>query len=43
MVGYVRELTGSFAGGLLFLAGLLVIAAAGALLLRRPALLREEG
>ena len=42
MVGYVREVTGSFAGGLLFLAGLLVVAAAGTLVLRRAALLREE-
>lgn len=43
LVGYVREATGGFAGGLLFLAALLVIAGAGTLLLRRSALLREEG
>lgn len=42
MVGYVREATGSFSGGLLFLAALLVLAAAGAFVLRRSALLREE-
>jgi ACS family tartrate transporter-like MFS transporter len=43
MVGYVREVTGGFTGGLLFLAGLLVVAALGTLVLRRSALLREEG
>ncbi len=43
MVGYVREATGSFSGGLLFLAILLVLAAAGTMILRRSALLREEG
>ncbi len=42
MVGFVREKTGGFAGGLLFLAGLLVLAGVGTLLLRRSALLREE-
>jgi ACS family tartrate transporter-like MFS transporter len=41
LVGYVREATGGFAGGLLFLAGLLVVAALGTLVLRRSALLRE--
>jgi ACS family tartrate transporter-like MFS transporter len=41
MVGYVRDATGSFSGGLLFLAGLLVLAAAGTFALRRSALLRE--
>jgi len=41
MVGYVRDATGSFSGGLLFLAGLLVLAAAGTFVLRRSALLRE--
>ena len=42
MVGYVREATGSFSGGLLFLAGLLVLAAIGTLVLRRSALLAEH-
>jgi MFS transporter, ACS family, tartrate transporter len=42
MVGFVREATGGFTGGLLFLAALLVLAGAGALILRRSALLREE-
>ena len=41
MVGYARDATGSFSGGLLFLAGLLVLAAAGTFALRRSALLRE--
>jgi MFS transporter, ACS family, tartrate transporter len=41
MVGYVREATGGFTGGLLFLALLLVLAGAGTLVLRRAALLRE--
>jgi MFS transporter, ACS family, tartrate transporter len=41
MVGYVREATGSFAGGMLFLAALLVLAGIGTLILRRAALLRE--
>jgi ACS family tartrate transporter-like MFS transporter len=41
MVGYVREATGGFAGGLLFLAALLVLAGIGTLVLRRAALLRE--
>jgi ACS family tartrate transporter-like MFS transporter len=43
MVGYVRDATGGFAGGLLFLAALLVLAGVGTMLLRRSALLREEG
>jgi MFS transporter, ACS family, tartrate transporter len=42
MVGYVREKSGSFAGGLLVLAGLLVVAGVGTLVLKRAALLREE-
>jgi MFS transporter, ACS family, tartrate transporter len=42
MVGYVREKSGSFAGGLLVLAAMLVIAGVVTLLLRRAALLREE-
>lgn len=42
LVGYVREATGGFAGGLLFLAALLVLAGIGTLMLRRSALLREE-
>jgi ACS family tartrate transporter-like MFS transporter len=41
MVGYVRQATGGFAGGLLFLAALLVCAGIGTLLLRKAALLRE--
>lgn len=41
MVGYVRQVTGGFAGGLLFLSALLVLAAAGTLWLRRSALLQE--
>jgi ACS family tartrate transporter-like MFS transporter len=41
MVGYVREATGGFAGGLLFLAALLVCAGIGTLVLRKAALLRE--
>ncbi len=39
MVGYVKEVTGGFAGGLIFLASLLVLAAVGTLVLRRSALL----
>jgi ACS family tartrate transporter-like MFS transporter len=42
MVGYVRQATGGFTGGLLFLSALLVLAAVGTLWLRRAALLREE-
>jgi len=42
MVGYVREATGGFTGGLLFLAGLLALAGVGTLVLRRSALLRED-
>jgi ACS family tartrate transporter-like MFS transporter len=41
MVGYVRDSTGGFTGGLLFLAALLVLAGVGTLVLRRAALLRE--
>ena len=41
MVGYVRDTTGSFSGGLLFLAILLVVAAVGTFVLRRSTLLRE--
>jgi ACS family tartrate transporter-like MFS transporter len=41
MVGYVREKSGSFAGGLLLLATLLAIAGVVTLMLRRAALLRE--
>lgn len=41
-VGLVREATGSFAGGLLFMAALLVIAGVGSLVLKRAALLRED-
>jgi cyanate permease len=42
MVGYVREKSGSFSGGLLVLAGLLVVAGVGTLVLKRAALLRED-
>jgi ACS family tartrate transporter-like MFS transporter len=42
IVGYLREKTHDFTAGLLFLAGLLVIAGIGTLVLRRAALLREE-
>jgi ACS family tartrate transporter-like MFS transporter len=41
MVGYVRDQTGGFTGGLMFLAALLVLAGIGTLVLRRAALLRE--
>jgi ACS family tartrate transporter-like MFS transporter len=41
VVGFFRDLTGSFAGGLLFLSVLLAIAAATALNLRRTALLKD--
>jgi MFS transporter, ACS family, tartrate transporter len=40
-VGAIRQATGEFTWGLLFLAGLLVFAGAGTLVLRRTALLRE--
>jgi len=40
-VGLVRELTGSFAGGLVFLAALLLLAAGAALLLRRTRALAD--
>ncbi len=42
MVGYVREATHSFAGGLQIMAALLVIAGVGTLVLKRAALLRED-
>ena len=41
-VGFIRDATHSFQGGMLFLAALLVFAGAGTLALRRAALLREE-
>jgi ACS family tartrate transporter-like MFS transporter len=40
-VGLVREATGGFAGGMLFLSGLLVMAGVVTLLLRRSSLLRD--
>ncbi|MEO8313777.1 MAG: MFS transporter [Pseudomonadota bacterium] len=40
-VGWIKQVTGGFTGGLLFLAGLLVFAGAATLVLRRAALLRE--
>jgi ACS family tartrate transporter-like MFS transporter len=40
-VGWIRNATGSFTGGLLFLSALLVIAGIGTMGLRRTALLRE--
>ncbi len=40
-VGLVREATGGFAGGMLFLSGLLVMAGIVTLLLRRSSLLRD--
>jgi MFS transporter, ACS family, tartrate transporter len=40
-VGAIREATGEFTWGLLFLAGLLVFASGGTMVLRRTALLRE--
>jgi len=41
VVGWIKEATGGFTGGLLFLSGLLVFAGCGTLWLRRAALLRE--
>jgi ACS family tartrate transporter-like MFS transporter len=41
VVGWIKESTGGFTGGLLFLAALLVLAGVGTLILRRAALLRE--
>ncbi len=41
MVGWIRDATHSFAGGMLFLAALLMCAGVGTLVLRRTALLRE--
>jgi MFS transporter, ACS family, tartrate transporter len=43
IVGYLRDKTHDFTAGLLFLASLLVLAAVGTFVLRRSALLREEG
>jgi ACS family tartrate transporter-like MFS transporter len=40
-VGWIREITHGFAGGMLFLAALLMCAGIGAMVLRRAALLRE--
>jgi ACS family tartrate transporter-like MFS transporter len=41
MVGFVREYTGSFAGGLVFLAVLLLLAAGAAVALRRAPVLAD--
>jgi hypothetical protein len=41
MVGFVREYTGSFAGGLVFLATLLLLAAAAAVSLRGARVLAD--
>jgi ACS family tartrate transporter-like MFS transporter len=40
MVGFVKDATGSFQGGLIFLAALLVAGAIATLLLRRASALR---
>jgi len=42
VVGWIKQATGGFTGGLLFLAAMLALAGAGTLWLRRAALLREE-
>jgi cyanate permease len=42
VVGLARELTGSFAGGLVFLALLLLAAAAAAVALRRARVLADD-
>jgi hypothetical protein len=41
-VGLVRDMTGSFAGGLVFLAVLLLLAAGAALALRRAPVLADS-
>jgi ACS family tartrate transporter-like MFS transporter len=41
MVGFVREYTGSFAGGLVFLAVLLLLASVAALALRNASVLKD--
>jgi MFS transporter, ACS family, tartrate transporter len=41
-VGFIRDATGSFRGGMLFLAALLMLAGMGTLMLRKAALLRED-
>jgi MFS-type transporter involved in bile tolerance (Atg22 family) len=41
-VGFIRDATGSFRGGMLFLAALLMLAGIGTLMLRKAALLRED-
>jgi MFS family permease len=43
IVGYLREQSNEFTSSLLFLASLLILAAVGSMVLRRSALLREEG
>ena len=40
-VGLVRDITGGFAGGLVFLAVLLLLAACGAVMLRRARVLAD--
>jgi ACS family tartrate transporter-like MFS transporter len=42
MVGLVRRFTGSFAGGLVFLAALLLLAAVAAVALRRAPVLADH-
>lgn len=42
VVAWVKQATGGFTGGMLFLSALLVLAGVGTLLLRRAALLRED-
>jgi hypothetical protein len=41
-VGWIKENSGGFTGGMLVLSALLALAGVGTLLLRRAALLRED-